>query len=156
MSKLSVSQILGRAKAQLKNGDHLGAEHLFAEVVMLFPNNVKAQQGLRVLRTDPEKFMTVNPPQKLMNRLIGFVQDEKLELAIMQTKNLLAHYPKAVALWNILGIASAQLGKHDRAIEAFEQIITLIPHQASAYFNLGNVFKDMVSLHGPSKLTLRH
>lgn len=143
MSKLSVSQILGRAKAQLKNGDHLGAEHLFAEVVMLFPNNVKAQQGLRVLRTDPEKFMTVNPPQKLMNRLIGFVQDEKLELAIMQTQNLLAHYPKAVALWNILGIASAQLGKHDRAIEAFEQIITLIPHQASAYFNLGNVFKDM-------------
>lgn len=59
-----------------------------------------------------------------------------------QANNLLTHYRKSTLVWNILGIASAQIGQFDHAIEAFERIITLTPSQASAHYNLGNVYKD--------------
>jgi tetratricopeptide (TPR) repeat protein len=142
MTKVSVSQIIGRANAKLKKGEFLEAEKLFAEVLMSFPNNVKAQQGLRKLNSDPAAYLKGAPPQHLIDKMVGLINSEQLRLVITQANNLLVYYPKAVSLWNILGIASAQIGQFDQAIKAFERIITFTPNQASAYYNLGNVYKD--------------
>ena len=136
MKKISVSQMIVRANSHLKNGEILEAEQIYAEVVMSFPSNVKAKQGLR--RTSFGR----TPPQKLLDKLIQLINEEQLELAVTKANNLAIHYPKSGLLWNILGIASAKIGQFDQAIKAFERIITFTPNQASAYYNLGNVYKD--------------
>ena len=136
MKKISVSQMIVRANSHLKNGEILEAEQIYAEVLMSFPRNVKAQQGLR--RASFGK----TPPQKLLDNLIQLINEEQLELAVTKANNLAIHYPKSGLLWNILGIASAKIGQFDQAIKAFERIITFTPNQASAYYNLGNVYKD--------------
>ena len=142
MKRISVSKLISRANSNLKNGQFDTAEQLFAEVLMSFPNNVKAQQGLRRLTGDHANAFTGTPPQKLIDKLIQLINEEQLELAVTQANNLVIYYPKSVLIWNILGIASAQIGQFDQAIKAFERIITFTPNQASAYYNLGNVYKD--------------
>ena len=142
MTKTSVSQLVGRANYLAKNGEFSEAENLYAEVLKSFPNNKKALQGLRDLRRVSRTSFTGEPPKQVINQLISNFKEEKLALVVKQVNNLLAHYPKAIALWNILGISSAQAGQFDQAIAAFEQIITFTPNQASAYYNLGNVLKD--------------
>jgi len=142
MKKISVSQMINRANSHLKNGELLEAEQLYAEVLMSFPNNLKAQQGLRNLRGGRANPFTGSPPQKLVDKLINVINEEQLEIAVAQANNLLIHYPKSTLILNILGIASAQIGQFDQAIKAFDRIITFTPNQASAHYNLGNVYRD--------------
>jgi len=142
MTMKLVSQNLIRANSHLKKGELLEAETLYSEVLMSFPKNVKAQQGLAKLRKGAAKSLKAELPQRLLNNLIGLINEGKLELAVAQATNISAYYLQAITLWNILGIAFAQLSKFDQAIEAFDRIITLEPRQASAYYNLGNVYKD--------------
>ena len=142
MIELSVSQMLGKANSGLKKGKFLEAEFLYIKVLINFPNNLKAQQGLKKLREVAGGSLIETPPKELTDKLIDLVNEEKFELVLKQVNNFLVYYPKATILWNILGIASGQLEKFDQAAEAFEKSITLAPNQASAYYNLGNVYRE--------------
>lgn len=138
----SVEQIVSRAKSHFKKGQYSEAEALYAAVIMSYPNNSKAKQGLQSLKGISTTFNSAVPPQATVSTLMGQFNQKMLGPVINQAKNLLRYYPKAIVLWNILGIASAQLSHFDQAIKAFEKIISICPDQASAYYNLGNVFRD--------------
>ena len=142
MTKLSVRYLLQRANSNLKKGEFAEAEKLYAEALMSFPNNAKARHGMISLSRVSSISLKKTPPQQLIDKLIGLVDEEKLDQVIEQAGNLLIYYPKSVALFNIVGIASAQLMRFDQAIDAFKKILTLTPDQASAHYNLGNVYKD--------------
>ena len=43
-------------------------------------------------------------------------------------------------VWNILGAASARIGMLDEAIDAYKNCISLKPHFAEAYSNMGVAF----------------
>ena len=109
---------------------------------MLFPNNVKAQQGMRSLGRVSSNFLKQKPPPKLIDKLIGYVNEKKLDQVIEQGGNLLIYYPKSAMLFNIVGVASAQLMRFDQAIGAFEQILKLKPDNANAHYNLGKVYQE--------------
>ena len=49
-------------------------------------------------------------------------------------------------LWNLLGTTAAQIGKFDKAIEAFKKAISIKPDYALAYYNMGNVLKEQGKL----------
>ena len=138
----SVEQIVSRAKSHFKKGQYSEAEALYAAVIMSFPNNSKAKQGLQSLKGISTTFNSAVPPQATVSTLMGQFNQKMLGPVVNQAQNLLRYYPKAIVLWNILGIASAQLSHFDQAIQAFEKIISISPDQASAYYNLGNVFRD--------------
>lgn len=82
MTKTSVSQLVGRANYHTKKREFSEAETLYAEVLMSFPNNKKAQQGLRDLRRVSRTSFTGEPPQPLINQLISNFNEEKLALVV--------------------------------------------------------------------------
>ena len=102
MTKLSVSHLLQRAHLHFRKGEFAETEKLYAEVLMLFPNNVKAQQGMRSLGRVSSNFLKQKPPPKLIDKLIGYVNEKKLDQVIEQGGNLLIYYPKSAMLFNIL------------------------------------------------------
>ena len=142
-----IEQIVSKAKSHFKKGEYSEAEALYATVIMSFPNNTKAKQGLQSLKGISTTYNSAIPPQVTVSTLMGLVNQKMLGPVIDQAENLLTYYPNAIVLWNIIGIASAQLSHFDKAVGSFEKIISLSPTQASAYYNLGNVFKDQAKFN---------
>jgi tetratricopeptide (TPR) repeat protein len=146
LTKLSVEQALAKAKSHTKKGELAEAQSLYVTILKAFPNNKKAQKGMTALGGYQRPVSEQGPPQLVIDQLMNLYNQGQLEAASQQAQNLTAHYPRAVVLWNILGASAAQLGKFDKAIGAFKEIISLNPDQASSYYNLGNALKDQGKL----------
>lgn len=142
MTKISVSQTLDRAKSYLKKGNFMEAEEHYAQVLMLFPNNATANQGLINLKKIAPVSVNETPPQKLIHKLVSLVDKEKLSLTVTQTENLLVYYPRSVILWYILGNVSAQLMRYEESINAYGEVIKLMPQHAEAYSAKAVVLKN--------------
>ena len=134
--------MLVRAQSHLKKGELSRAHVIYANVLRKFPKNKKAQQGLSRLTDSKTMSSQLSPPQEVIDKLMFLFNQGELEVVGQQARNLIAHYPRAVILWNILGIASAQSKHFEQAITAFRKITALMPKQAIGYYNLGNVLKD--------------
>jgi tetratricopeptide (TPR) repeat protein len=126
----------------MKKGEIAEAQALYVTILKAFPNNKKAQQGLTALDGGQLSPAEQGPPQAVIDQLMSLYRQGQLELVVDQAQDLTVQFPKAIALWNILGASAAQLGKLDQAVKAFEEIIFLNPNQASSYYNLGNALKD--------------
>ena len=146
MAKVSVEQALAKAKSHIKKGETAEAQALYATILQAFPNNKKAQQALATIGGGQRSAAEQGPPQAVIDQLMGLYKQGQLELVVDQTQDLTVQFPKTITLWNMLGASAAQIGKLDQAVQAFEQIISLNPNQANAYFNMGNALKDQGKL----------
>ena len=142
MVKLSIEQSLAKAKSLSKKGRVADAQLLYLNVLKAFPNNKKAQQGLISLGGNHRSLPVREPPQTVIDQLINLNERDKLNAVVRRSQNLIAQYPRSAILWNMLGAASAQLGKFDQAVSAFKKVISLNPNLANSHYNLGNAFKD--------------
>ena len=79
-------------------------------------------------------------PKDIKNQLIALYNQGKLEHLIHQVSGLTNDYPNSILLWNLLGIANADLSRSTEAITAFETAILLKPDAADAHNNLGLAF----------------
>ena len=52
-------------------------------------------------------------------------------------QKLTKRYTKSLPLWNLMGIAAAQIGKLDDAILAFQKTLSIKPDYADSYNNMG-------------------
>ncbi|MDC0424980.1 tetratricopeptide repeat protein, partial [bacterium] len=146
MAKVSVEQALAKAKSHIKKGETAEAQALYVTILNAFPHNKKAQQALATLGGGQRSAAEQGPPQAVIDQLMGLYKQGQLELVVDQTQDLTVQFPKTITLWNMLGASAAQIGKLDQAVQAFEQIISLNPNQANAYFNMGNALKDQGKL----------
>ena len=147
MAKLSVEQALSKAKSHTKKGELAEAKSLYAAILKAFPNNKMAQQGLMALDGDQRSAAEQgSPPPAAIDQLMRLYRQGQLELVVDQAQDLIAQFPKASALWNMLGASAAQIGRLDQAAQAFREMISLNPNQASAHYNLGNALKDQGKL----------
>ena len=83
----------------------------------------------------------VNPPQELINKLLGHYQSGRLgeiEASHTQAIALNPHYSEA---YNNLGNNLQELGRLDEAETSYKQAIALKPESAEAHNNLGNALR---------------
>jgi tetratricopeptide (TPR) repeat protein len=85
-------------------------------------------------------------PQEAVNQLINLYNKGQLLSVVEQAKGFTELYPNIFIIWNILGMATAQTGMLDIAIEAFNKSISLKPDYAETYNNKGNVLKDQIKI----------
>ena len=76
-------------------------------------------------------------PQKLVDDLISLYNNGQSKTVFDKSQSLSKQYPKSFMVWNILGAASARIGMLDEAIDAYKNCISLKPHFAEAYSNMG-------------------
>jgi protein O-GlcNAc transferase len=146
VAKVSVEQALAKAKSHIKKGETAEAQALYANILQAFPNNKKAQQGFASLGGGQRSAAEQDPLQAVIDQLMSLYKQGQLEAVVAQAQDFTVQFPKAIALWNMLGASAAQIGKLDQAVKAFEQIISLNPNQANAHFNMGNALKDQGKL----------
>jgi tetratricopeptide (TPR) repeat protein len=138
-ANFSVEQSLIKAKSHTKKGELVEAQKLFQAVLIAFPKNIRAQQGLATLNKNN---ITQSPPQEAVDQLVNLYNQGQIASVIEQAEVLTDQYPGAAVVWNILGASRAQVGKLDEAIDAYKKTISLKPGYADAYFNMGIVLKD--------------
>jgi tetratricopeptide (TPR) repeat protein len=126
----------------MKKGEITEAKELYSFVLKKFPNNKKAQRGLADSSGGPQSLTEQSPPQTVINALMNLLNQGELKAVVGRVESLIGQYPKAVVLWNMLGVSSAQLGAFDQAILAFSEVLAINPKNASAHYNLGNMLKD--------------
>ena len=137
---------LAQAGDHNKRGDVQKAEQLYKEILRVFPQNKKAQQGLAALNRLPRSNVSLGPPQAAINQLIAFYNQGQLEIVSEKANKLAKQYPGAFMVWNILGAANKGLGRVQAAATAFKKVTSLNPTYAEGFSNLGVTLQDQDKL----------
>ena len=143
MAKISVDQVLLKAKSHAKKGEIEDAKKLYQSVLQAFPKNVRAQQGLAAL-SKPDAPQAV--PQEIIDRLVALYNQGQLTAVVEQAQALTEQYPEAFIVWNILGAATKGLGRTADAASAFKRVTELNPTYADGFNNLGVTLQEQGKL----------
>ena len=145
-AKLSVDQMILKAKSCEKKGKFLEAEELYQTVLKNFSKNKRAHYGLMALNQIKQNYNVQCLPLKEGYKLENLYNQGKFSLAFKNASSLIKQYPKSFLSWNILSISAVQIGNLEVAIEAFQKVISINPGYAEAYNNLGVIKKNQGKL----------
>ena len=71
MIELSLDQALTKANSHIKNDEVAEAQKLYQAILLAFPKNDSAQQGLATLNKLKPKIVIKSPPQEVVNQLVN-------------------------------------------------------------------------------------
>ena len=143
MAKLSVDQTLLKAKSHTKRGEIEEAHKLYQNVLQAFPNNGRAQKGLEALRKTKAPATNQNPPQELLDRLLGHFQNGRFDDAEKLAVSITQKYPRHQVGWKALGAIYLETGKTSDSLIPNQKSVQFAPSDAEAHFSLGNSLKKL-------------
>ena len=82
LANLSVEQSLMKAKSHAKKGELAEAQKLYEAILKNFSNNIRAKQGLSALNNLNQNNLIQNPPQDVIDQLVVFYNQDKLQLSL--------------------------------------------------------------------------
>ena len=135
-----------KASFHVRKDEFTAAQKLYQAVLLAFPKNIRAQQGLAALNKPKQDNAAQSLPQEVVNQLVNLYNQGQFSTVVEQAQALTEQYPEAFIVWNILGASAAQMGMLDEAIEAYKKSISLKPDYADAYSNMGVALKDQGKL----------
>ena len=131
---------LANKKAKVLNTEE--AKQIYKDVLSKFPQNKRAQKGLKALNNSIRIITNEAPPQETINKLISFYNQGQLSVAIENAQTLTKQYPNAIIVWNILGASLRGLGKALEASKAFRRITLINPDNPDGYSNMGVTLQE--------------
>ena len=140
--KQSVDQMIIKARSHEKKDEIADAKKLYQAVLLNFPMNKRAQDGLAALNKSQQKKTIINPPQEVIDQLISLYNTGKFAAMAEQSQVLTEQYPEAFIIWNCLGVANMNLGDFDQAIKAFKKVTELNPKYPDGFNNLGVALQE--------------
>ena len=146
LAKLSVDQVLKKARSHAKKGEITKAQKLYQAVLLVSPKNIRAQQGLTALNKPKKNNTSQSLPQETVDQLVKLYNQGQFLTVVEQAQALTEQYPETFIVWNILGASTAKIGKQDEAIEFYNKSIALKPDYAEAYGNMGNTLQEQGKL----------
>ena len=148
LDALKLDQAIKLAKRKSNEGSPEEAKSIYQDVLMKFPKNKRASDGLKRLSGGTvgvaNKFH--NPPQNQVQALLTLHNQGLLQQVLERAQVLTGQYPEAYIVWNILGAAAAKIGKLDQALFAFRKVISIKPDYADAYNNMGATLRQKGNL----------
>ena len=87
--------------------------------------------------------MYQEPPQEKIHSVIKLFANSKKQEAIDKVNALIKDYPKSSLLLNLVGTFYKSIKMPDKAIQSFENAITIKPDYAEAYNNLGATLQEL-------------
>ena len=111
--KLSVDQALMKARSHAKKGELLESQKLYKTVLLAFPKNKRAQDGLDELNKSKKNNLDQNPLKEQINQLINLYNQGQLKVVAEQAQILIKQFPNSFIIWNILGVSKSQMGMID-------------------------------------------
>ena len=148
LETLKLDQALRLAKKKAKEGSLAEAKRIYQDVLVKFPKNKRAIDGVKALAGGPvgKAFKVQDPPQYQLQSLIDLYSQGLLQQALEQATVLLQKFPSSGVLYNIFGAAYKGLGQFDAAIEAYSKALAIEPENAQFYSNMGVALQDQGNL----------
>ncbi|MDC1194859.1 tetratricopeptide repeat protein, partial [Pseudomonadota bacterium] len=142
LAKLSIDQTLMKASSHVKRNEILEAQKLYQAVLLAFPQNIRAQEGLDNLNNYIQNNIKQSLPKLIIDQLINLYNQGHFSVIVEKVQVLKEKYQDQFLLWDILGASTLQMGRLDDAIWAYKNAILLNPNHSDSYFNLGNILRD--------------
>jgi Tfp pilus assembly protein PilF len=133
-----VETFIRRADRYLLSKNYQEAEKIYNQILIKFPNNLRAKKGLLALKE--HNVQIIITPQKDLDNLILFYHKNKIEELINEGNKLFKVYPKCYLLLNIVASGYAAQNQLDTAINLYKKAITLKNDYHDAYYNLGMMY----------------
>ena len=122
----NAKQILEKAKTQGIDGERLSSLEAQLLPKTQKPNTARA-----------------NPPQELLNSLLGQYQNERFSDAEKLALQITQDFPKHQFAWKVLGAALKQTGRAIDSLTAMQKSVQLVPQDAEAHNNLGLTLQEL-------------
>lgn len=146
MNQVALEQVMSQAKILVQQGDISAAHDLLKSVY----SSVAASQSVPVTASKGEGIQRsqslTSADHVKFEKLSKNYQKSKFLEVIKSAKILLRKYPRDSSIWNILGAAAIQCGKHEESVKAFQKALEINPEYAEAQNNLGNVLMSQGKL----------
>ena len=143
LDSLKLDQAISLAKKKEKAGSPEESRRIYEDILVKFPKNKRAIDGLKLLagKSVGKASKTEDAPKEELQSLMTLYNNGQRALVVEQAQTLTKQYPRAFAVWNLMGASAAQIGQLDQAIFAFKRVLTIKPDYAGAYNNLGNALR---------------
>ena len=148
LETLKLDQALRLAKKKAKEGAPEEAKRIYQNILVKFPKNKRAIDGLKGLARGPvgKTSKVQEPPLDQQQSIINLYSQGQLQQALERAEILIQQFPNASFLHNISGIVYKELGQLEEAIEAYHKALAIKPDYAEAYNNMGNAMKEQGKL----------
>ena len=103
-------------------------------------NNLEVQLASKI---QTENVNIANPPQELLNSLLGHYQNGRFNDAGKLAVSITNEFPKYQFGWKVLGAVLGQTGRKSEAVNANQTAVALAPQDAAAHNNLGVMFQEL-------------
>ena len=148
LDSLKLDQAIKLAKKKAKKGSLEEAKRIYQDVLLKFPDNKRAKDGLRSIARDSygNASKIQDPPQDQVQSLIKLYNQGQLQQALKQVDLLVQQFPQSALLFSINGAVLKALGQLDLSVEAYTKALAIKPDYADAYNNMGNALKEQGKL----------
>jgi tetratricopeptide (TPR) repeat protein len=140
---LSADKALRMAKTCAKKGDLDQARALYEQVLERFPQNTRAQEGLRTLGQPQGKVRGGGLTREDADAVLALYNRGQLEEALNRTNALLAKNPEVAFLHNMLGAIHSAAQRPREAVEHYKRALSLKPEHPLALNNLASAFNTL-------------
>ena len=83
-----------------------------------------------------------NPPSKQLQKLTNLYKNGMYQKLLEECEIAIKDYPKSYTLYNIIGLANAELGFLDNSLQNYKKAIKSNPNHAASYYNMGVVLQQ--------------
>ena len=148
LDTLKLDQAIKLAKTKAKEGSPEEARRIYQDILVKFPKNNRAIDGLKALAGRPvsKASKAQDPPQDQLQSLINLYTGGELQKALDGVDQLLQQFPNSITLFNIQGASNAGLGKPDAAMKAYKKALAIKPDNAEAYNNMAITLQEQGKL----------
>lgn len=142
--QISIEQVLRRAKSFQKMGRQRDAQEALNEAIKVFPQNRRLLAAIQTLSSTTSHEPDVGSLSKAdVNALAMLHKSSQFAELLKNAQNLARKHPNSSWLWNVIGVAAAELKENKISAAAFERSIELAPSNFEAHNNLGNIYKAL-------------
>ncbi len=137
--------IFMNARRHTKRGEYQEAQKLYEGVLLEFPKNVRARQGLDALRQAKGEAIALDgaPPAKETDHFLALVNAGRLDEALARGEALARDYPRSVLLHDVLGQIRYARRELERAVASFRHAIAVRPDCPEVHYNLAVVLQEL-------------
>ena len=136
-------RLLSKAKKLVKKGELEEAKSIYLTILKEFPNNAQSKAGLKDLEKKINNPNLQNLSKSQINSVISDINSGEIKVAIKSINNLIASYPRAPILYNLMGICHNAISQFDKAVIMFAKAVKIKADYAEAYYNLGSSQKKI-------------
>ena len=148
LETLKLDQALRLAKKMAKEGCLGDAKRTYQDILVKFPKNKRAIDGLKGLAGGPvgKASKVQEPPENQQQSIINLYSQGQLQGALEQVEILMQQFPNSSFLYNISGAVYKEIGQLDASIEAYSKALAIVPENAEVYSNMGNALQEQGKL----------